>query len=75
VREKRNAYREFVGNPEGKRQLGKLVICGSVIFKWILEEWGWEDVDWLSLNWTRTGGRLVRIAVSLVCCRWWKFCN
>jgi hypothetical protein len=35
--EKRNAYRILVGNPAGKRQLGRLDIGGLIILKWILE--------------------------------------
>jgi hypothetical protein len=35
--EKRNAYRIFVGKPEGKRPLGTLEVDGRIILKWILE--------------------------------------
>jgi hypothetical protein len=35
--EKRNAYRVFVGKPEGKRPLGRLEADGRIILKWILE--------------------------------------
>jgi hypothetical protein len=47
--EKRNAYRLLVGNPEGKRPLGR------PRSKWVdniridLGEVGWDDVDWISL--------------------------
>jgi hypothetical protein len=35
--EKRNAYRILVGNPEGKRPLGRPNVCWWTILKWILE--------------------------------------
>jgi hypothetical protein len=52
--EKRNAYRLLVGNPEGKRPLGRPVILG-----WILERW--DGVMWTGLAWLRigTGGELL----------------
>jgi len=36
------------------------------MFQWIFEKWGCGDVDWLNVNWAGTGGKLVRMAVSLV---------
>jgi len=36
------------------------------MFQGIFEKWGCGDVDWLNLSWTGTGGKLVRMAVSLV---------
>jgi hypothetical protein len=35
--DKRNAYRIFVGKPEGKRPLGRLEADGSITLKGILE--------------------------------------
>jgi hypothetical protein len=35
--EKRNAYRIFVGKPEGKRPLGRPRLRWVSILKWILE--------------------------------------
>jgi hypothetical protein len=35
--EKRNAYRILVGEPKGKRPLGRLRVGGRIILKWILE--------------------------------------
>jgi hypothetical protein len=35
--EKRNAYKILVGNPEGKRPLGRPSVGGWTILKWILE--------------------------------------
>jgi hypothetical protein len=57
--EKRNAYRLFVGKPEGKRPLGR------TRFRWVdnirmaLGEVGWDDV--VGLVWLRigTGGELL----------------
>jgi hypothetical protein len=37
MREKRNAYRVLVGQPEGKRPIGRPTLCGWIILKWILE--------------------------------------
>jgi hypothetical protein len=37
MREKRNAYRIFVGKPEGKRPLGRPRRRGTIL-KWILEK-------------------------------------
>jgi hypothetical protein len=47
--EKRNVYRLLVGNPEGKRPLGR------PRYRWVdnirmdLGEVGWGDVDWIGL--------------------------
>jgi hypothetical protein len=47
--EKRNAYRILVGNPEGKRPLGRLRR------KWVennimdLREIGWDGMGWIDL--------------------------
>jgi hypothetical protein len=47
--EKRNAYRILVGNPEGKRPLGR------PRRRWVnnitidLREIGWDSMDWLDL--------------------------
>jgi hypothetical protein len=38
--EKINAYRIFVGMPEGKRSLGRLDVCRRILLKWILEKYG-----------------------------------
>jgi hypothetical protein len=46
--EKRNAYRLLVGNPKGKRLLGRAKR------RWVdiridLGEVGWDDVDWIGV--------------------------
>jgi hypothetical protein len=58
--EKRNAYRFFVGKPEGKRPLGR------PRRRWVdnitrdLGEVGWSDVDWIGLAQGTSG--------SMKCC-------
>jgi hypothetical protein len=39
--ERRNAYRILLGNPDGKRPLGRPRQRGWTILNWILER-GWE---------------------------------
>jgi hypothetical protein len=43
--EKRNAYRIFLGKPEGKRPLGDEDVGGWIILKWILYRMGWYGLD------------------------------
>jgi hypothetical protein len=43
--EKRNAYRIFVGKPDGQRQWRRWVDR----YKVDLRETGWDDVDWIDL--------------------------
>jgi hypothetical protein len=49
MREKRNAYRILVGNPEGKRPLGR------PRHRWVnnietdFREIGWDGMDWIDL--------------------------
>jgi hypothetical protein len=50
--EKRNAYRILVGNPEGKRPLGRPRRRWVDNIKMDLREIGWDDGDW---NWLRIG--------------------
>jgi hypothetical protein len=47
--EKRNAYRLFVGNPEGKRPLGRPRRRWVDNIRMDLGEVGWGDVDWIDL--------------------------
>jgi hypothetical protein len=35
----RNAYRVLVGNPEGKRPLGRSRHRWEIMLKWVLKEW------------------------------------
>jgi hypothetical protein len=42
---KRNAYRILVGEPEGKRSLGRPRYRWEKIFKWNLNKMGWHKWD------------------------------
>jgi hypothetical protein len=46
---KRNAYRILVGNPEGKRPLGRPRRRWLVKIKMDLREIGWDGMDWIDL--------------------------
>jgi hypothetical protein len=46
---KRNAYRIFVGKPEGKRPLGRLRCRWVDEIKMDRRERGWVSVDWIDL--------------------------
>jgi hypothetical protein len=47
--EKRNAYRLFMGKPEGKRPLGRPRRRWEDNIRMDLGEVGWGDVDWIDL--------------------------
>jgi hypothetical protein len=47
--EKRNAYRILVGEPEGKRPLGRPTRRWVDIIKMDLREIGWDDLDWIDM--------------------------
>jgi hypothetical protein len=47
--EKRNAYRILVGNPEGKRPLGRPRRRWVDNIKIDLRETGWDGMDWIDL--------------------------
>jgi hypothetical protein len=47
--EKRNAYRLFVGKPEGKRSLGRQRRRWVDNIRMDLGEVGWGDVGWIGL--------------------------
>jgi hypothetical protein len=49
IGEKRNAYRLFVGKPEGKRPLGRPRRRWVDSSRMDLGEVGWGDVDWIGL--------------------------
>jgi hypothetical protein len=49
VGEKRNAYRLLVGNPDGKRPLGRPRRGWVDNVRLDLGEVGWDDVDWIGL--------------------------
>jgi hypothetical protein len=45
----RNAYRFMVGNPEGKRELGRPRRRKEYQIKMDLRETGWGGMDWIDL--------------------------
>jgi hypothetical protein len=47
--EKRNAYRIYVGKPEGKRPLGRPRRRGADNIEIDLREIEWDGVDWIDL--------------------------
>jgi hypothetical protein len=49
MREKRNAYRILVGNPEGKRPLGRPRRRWKDNIRMDLREIGWDCMDWIDL--------------------------
>jgi hypothetical protein len=51
--EKRNAYRIFMGKPEGKRPLGRPRLTWVGCIKWILERY--DGMVRTGLNWLRIG--------------------
>jgi hypothetical protein len=50
MRTKRNAYRILVGNPEGKRPLGRPRRRWVDNIKMGLREIGWDGMDWIDLT-------------------------
>jgi hypothetical protein len=57
--ENRNAYRIFVGKPEGKRPLGRPIRRWVGNIKMNLREIGWDGMDWTDLAQNRTSGGLL----------------
>jgi hypothetical protein len=66
VGEKRNAYRILVGNPEGKRPLGRPRRRWVDNIKMDFREIGWDGGDWIDLAQDRDQLRaLVRAVMNL----------
>jgi hypothetical protein len=66
IRENRNAYRLLVGNPEGKRPLGRPRRRWLDIIRIDFVEVGWGDVEWIDLAQDRNGWRaLVNSVMNL----------
>jgi hypothetical protein len=64
--EKRNAYRILLGNPEGKRPLGRPSSRWADNIKMDLRELGWGDMDWIDLAQNRDQWRaLVNTVMNL----------
>jgi hypothetical protein len=62
--EKRNAYRLFVGKPEGRRPLGRPRPRLLDNIRMYLVEVGWGDVDWIGL--ARDRGRWRAVVDSVL---------
>jgi hypothetical protein len=58
--EKRNVYRLLVGNPEGKRLLGRPRRRWVDNIRMDVLELGWGDVDWIGLAQDRNMWRALR---------------
>jgi hypothetical protein len=64
--EKRNAYRILVGNPEGKRPLGRSRRRWEDNIKLDLREMGWGVMDWIDVAQDRDEWRaLVNTVMNL----------
>jgi hypothetical protein len=64
--EKRNAYRLLVGNPEGKRPLGRPIRRRVDNIKMDLGGVGWGDLSWIGLAQDRNRWRaLVNVVMNL----------
>jgi hypothetical protein len=64
--EKRNAYSILVGNPEGKRPLGRPRRRWEDNIKMDLREIGWGGMDWINLSQDRNQWRaLVNTVMNL----------
>jgi hypothetical protein len=61
--EKRSAYRIFVGNPEGKRPLGRPRRRWMGNIKMDLREIGWDGMEWIDLAQDRDQWRALVNAV------------
>jgi len=54
--ERRGVYRVLVGKFEGKRPLGRNIVDGRIILRWIFRKWYvrvWTGLSWLRIG---TGG-------------------
>jgi hypothetical protein len=59
MRAKRNAYRILVGEPEGKRPLGRPKLKWVDNIKMDLREIGWDDMDWIDVAQNRDQWRVL----------------
>jgi hypothetical protein len=57
--EKRNAYRIFVGNPEGKKPLGGRRRRWEDNIKMDIRNIAWSGMDWIDLAQNRSSGGLL----------------
>jgi hypothetical protein len=64
--EKRNSYRILVGEPEGKRPLGRLRRRWVDNMKMDLRRIRWDDVDWIDLAQDRDQWKaLLKMVINL----------
>jgi hypothetical protein len=63
----RNAYRILVGNPEGKRPLGRPRRSWVDNIKMDLRDIGWDGVDWIKLAQDRDQWRALVNTVMNLC--------
>jgi hypothetical protein len=64
--EKRNTYKLLVGNPKGKRQLGRSRRRWVDNVRKDLGEVGWGDVDWIGLAKNRNRWRAIVNSVLIL---------
>jgi hypothetical protein len=58
---------DFVGNPEGKRPLGRLWHMSESYINMDLQAVGWGSVDWMDLNKDRSGWKgIVKVVMNLL---------
>jgi hypothetical protein len=62
----RNAYRLFVGKPEGKRPLGRPRLTWVYNIRMDLGEVGRGDVDWIGLAQDRTRWRVLHNVIHMI---------
>jgi hypothetical protein len=65
VAKRRDAYRGWVGKPEGKRPLGRPRYRWEDNIKMELQEVGWEFMDWIDLAQDRDRWRNVIAVMNL----------
>jgi hypothetical protein len=65
--EERNASRILVGNPEGKRPLGRPRRRWVDNIKMTLREIGWDGMDWIDLAQDRDQWRVLVNSVMNLC--------
>jgi hypothetical protein len=51
--DERKVYKVLVGNPEGRRPLGRPGVGGKMGSEWILGRLAWGV--WIGIDWLRTG--------------------
>ena len=57
------AYRALLGRPEGKSPLGRCRLGRDYDIRFVLQEAGWRDMDWIELAQDRDSWRALVNAV------------